>query len=534
MDLVFIGVDDRPGRDVNPDHIGSKAANLSRLAGIGLRVPPAFVLGTAVCLETSAAGGRLSQTARAAVREGIARLERATRRQFGGRVPLLVSVRSSPPISMPGMLETLLNVGLTDTVTKGLLRATGNPSLVWDTSRRFAQSFAETVSGCPSDPFARTVDCAIGEAGVRTIDEMDPLTLRALAREMTSVARTLACPLPSDPYEQLEAAIEAVCRSWSSPRAIEYRRISHVDDASGTAVVVQAMVFGNAGAESGSGVGFTRNPSTGSDELLIDFLFNAQGEDVVSGRHRVTGGPATLSTLMPDIHGELMRAKVLLEAEFCDMQDFEFTVQDRELFFLQTRAGKRTAWAALHIAADLVRSGIIDGEQALLRLRAYDLDSIRRTRLALDDGTEPAAVAVPAGIGVATGAITFDCGRAEALAVRQPVILVRPDLSTEDLSGLAVAEGILTVHGGRTSHAAVVARHLGKVCLAGCHSLRVDEANRRCSMGVRTFVEGDVITLDGESGLIYAGAVPTVTERPEKALEEIATWRAAASRDPHA
>ena len=411
MECVFVGGDSSDG-ELPVDRVGSKAANLARMARIGLRVPPAFVLETSVCRQVLSAGGRLPEGAKSILRDAVARLERATHRQFGGDSPLLVSVRSSPPISMPGMLETVLNVGLTAAATRGLLRTTGNPSLVWDTSRRFAQAFAETVSGCPSAPFNRTRDSVLVTAGAQSIDEIDPLTLRDLARQTAQLAQTLSgSPLPDDPLAQLEATIEAVFRSWSMPRAGEYRRLSHVDNASGTAVIVQAMVFGNGHAASGSGVGFTRNPSTGSDEMYIDFLFNAQGEDVVSGRHRVAE-TATLAATLPEIDLELHRAKTALESEFHDMQDFEFTVQDGQLYFLQSRSGKRTPWAALHIATDLVRSQLIAPAEALKHLQPYDLESIRRVRLIPDSGADVVGSAVPAGMGVAVGAIALDRDRA--------------------------------------------------------------------------------------------------------------------------
>jgi pyruvate,orthophosphate dikinase len=283
-------------------------------------------------------------------------------------------------------------------------------------------------------------------------------------------------------------------------------------------------VFGNGHSASGSGVGFTRNPSTGRDELYIDFLFNAQGEDVVSGRHRVAE-TATLAAALPQVDDELNRAKTALESEFRDMQDFEFTVQDGQVYFLQSRPGKRTPWAALQIATDLVRSQLITPAEGLQRLQSYDLESIQRVRLIPDSGADVVGSAVPAGMGVAVGAIAFDCERAQALAATQPVVMVRSDLTTDDIAGLAASVGILTTLGGRTSHAAVVARQLGKVCLVGCSSLQIDEVRRRCVVGARSFAEGDLITLDGESGQVYAGGVPTVAERPEAALQEVRRWR---------
>jgi pyruvate,orthophosphate dikinase len=504
---------------------GSKAANLVRVARIGLRVPPAFVVGTAACRDAVRAAA-LPDEVRSAVRDGVAHLERATGRQFGDRRrPLLLSVRSSPPVSMPGMLDTVLNVGLTEASAHGLLRRTGNPCLVWDTSRRFAQAFAETVCGCPAAPFVQAKERVLKQAGAASLDELDPVTLRESAHEAAALVHELSgAPLPEDPYAQLEAAVAAVFRSWWTPRAVEYRRRNDVDESTGTAVIVQAMVLGNDRGVSGSGVGFTRNPATGADELYVDFLRNSQGEDVVSGRQRVV--PARpLAELLPATYDELCRAKVLLETEFRDMQDFEFTVQNGELFFLQSRAGKRTPWAALQIATDLVRSRIIGSDEALGQLEAYDIDAIHRVRLIADAHSPIVASAVPAGLGVAAGVIVLDAQRARALAATKPVILVREDLTTDDFAGLAVSEGILTANGGRTSHAAVVARQLGKVCLVGCATLRIDEAARRCTLGSRTFAEGEAITLDGESGRVYAGFVQAVRETPEAALAEIRQWQ---------
>jgi pyruvate,orthophosphate dikinase len=515
MEPIFIHAG--AGAGGSADRIGSKAVNLARLARIGLRVPAAFVLDTDLTIQVQRNGGRLPDRARSDVRTAVARLERLTGRQFGGYPPLLVSVRSSPPVSMPGMLDTILNVGLTESTTRGLLRATGNPPFVWDTARRFACLFSETVAGAPT----------ISAEGCS--DGRDPLTLRDLARDAMRRARAVpTLPFPDDPYAQLEAAVEAVFRSWSGTRARDYRRLMDIHDDTGTAVIVQAMVFGNGRCPSGSGVGFTRNPSTGVDELFIDFAFNAQGEDVVAGRHRVDDS-ARLMTTLPAIARELADAKSVLEREFRDMQDFEFTVEAGVLHFLQTRSGKRTPWAALQIAVDLVRSHLIDPYEALRHLESYELEDLSRSRLQVNATSEPIAAAVPAGIGTATGAIALDCDRALELAKTRSVILVRRDLATTDLPGLAVADGVLTAHGGRTSHAAVVARQLGKVCLAGCSALLVDETRRRCSLGSHTFVEGDIITLDADSGRVYAGAIPTVIERPEEALEIVRQWRAAAT-----
>jgi pyruvate,orthophosphate dikinase len=372
-------------------------------------------------------------------------------------------------------------------------------------------------------------DRMLADAAATSMADVDPIALRDGARQATALVETLSgASLPADPYDQLESAIAAVFRSWMTPRAIEYRRRHGVDDSTGTAVVVQAMVLGNDRGASGSGVGFTRNPSTGADELYVDFVSNGQGEDVVSGRHRLNAD-RPLSELLPATFHELGRAKELLERAFGDMQDFEFTVQNGELFFLQSRNGKRTPWAALQIATDLVRDGIITPVEAMRQLDTYDIDAIRRVRMVPDAHATVVASAVPAGLGVAAGVIVLDAHRAAAVASTKPVILVRENLTTDDFVGFTASEGLLTANGGRTSHAAVVARQLGKVCLVGCSALRIDEASRRCTFGSRTFAEGEAITLDGDSGLVYAGFVQAVSETPHAALAEIRQWSLAAT-----
>lgn len=494
---------------------GSKGANLLHLGRIGFRVPPAFVLGTGACRTAVDGRGRLTDEARDALRDGIARLERATGRVFGGSLPLLVSVRSSPPASMPGMLSTVLNIGMNAAVTRRLLHTTGNPAFVWDTSRRFVESFAEIVGGCTADAFSLLQQQVLAAAGCLSINELDPLSLRDLSHESERLAEALSTsPVPDNPFAQLEAAVVAVIQSWNNPQAAAYRRLNDMDDTTGTAVIIQAMVFGNWNSASGSGVGFTRNPSTGDDELYYDFLFNAQGQDIVSGRQRIAD--AAPARRLPNVDAQLRAAARALETEFRDMQDFEFTVENGELYFLQTRAGKRTAWAAAQIAADLVRDQVITRAEARERLRTYDLTSVRRTKLSPDVGVTPVATGVTASVGAATGHIVLDAARAES-SVDRRMILVREDLVATDIAGLAHCAGVLTARGGRTSHAAVVARQLEKVCVVGCASLHVDEGARRCSIGGKCFTEGEVITLDGETGAIYAGTVPMVEERPDLA-----------------
>jgi pyruvate,orthophosphate dikinase len=366
----------------------------------------------------------------------------------------------------------------------------------------------------------------LARAEAETVQELDPLALRELARDSGHhLQRTTGSPLARDPVAQLVTAVEAVFRSWNAPRAREYRRMNNIPDDIGTAVLVQAMVFGNAGARSGSGVAFTRNPATGENELYVDFLFNAQGEDVVSGKYPVTDA-TLLRALLPEVYAELLAAAPLLERAFGDMQDFEFTVDEGQLFYLQARAGKRTPWAALRIAADLARGGLVEPQQVLQRLSGYDLDAIVRTTIRPRASDAPLARAISAGIGVATGGLAFDAARACELAARGPVVLARADLSTDDLAGLRAAAGIVTTFGGRTSHAAVVARQLGKVCLVGCSELTVDADARTCSIGDRRLREGAIVTLDADAGYLYAGEVPMIVERPVEALAVIDALRA--------
>jgi pyruvate,orthophosphate dikinase len=518
-DALFIG-----GRQsdagVTPELVGNKAANLARLDRLGLRVPPALALPTALCRDFHTRGAMPADLP-AHLAGSLRQLEDATGLMLGDRRPLLLSVRSSPPISMPGMLDTVLNVGLTERSVQALIRHTGNPWLAWDSYRRLALSFASVVYQLDRRPFDELTATHLARANAETVHELDPLALRDLARATAArVERATGLPLARDPEAQLTTAIEAVLRSWTAPRAREYRRINGIPDDVGTGVLVQTMMFGNSGAASGSGVGFTRNPATGDNELYVDFLFNAQGEDVVSGKSRVTDA-SLLAALLPAVYAELLAVAPVLERAFGDMQDFEFTVDDGQLFYLQTRAGKRTPWAAVRIAADLVCGGVIEPDQALRRLANYDLHTIVRRSLRPRSSDVPLARATSAGLGVATGRLAFDAARACELATRGPVVLARADLSTDDIAGLHAAAGLITTFGGRTSHAAVVARQLGKPCLVGCSDLRIEPDGRACSIGDRRLLEGDVVTLDAGAGDVYAGEVPVIVERPDEALAVI-------------
>ena len=505
--------------------VGNKAWNLMCMARAGLPVPPAFVLPTSWCARAPLE--RKSALA-AALRDGIARLATATGLRFGAaRRPLIVSVRSGAAVSMPGMMETVLDVGLNAETVEALIRMTGNPRLAWDSYRRLVQGYAEVVANLPVAPFDALVTAALAQAEAENERELDHRALKALTLAMLECYRALTgAAFPSDPYEQLAGAAEAVFRSWDAEKAVSYRRLNGISDEAGTAVTVQTMVYGNAGGHSGAGVGFTRNPATGAKELYFDFQFNGQGEDVVAGRHQMHDN-SRLRTVLPTVWARLNDVAHELEALFGDMQDFEFTVQSGELFLLQTRRAKRTDWAALAIAVDLVEEGMLKPADALSRLAGIDVDNVVRTCFPAPL-PEPLAIAQVAGIGVASGVIALDPDAVKQLAkTGVDVILVRRETVTTDIEGMALAAGILTATGGRTSHAAVVARQLGKVCLVACPDLDIDLQHRRCRIGTAVLNEGDFLSLDGNTGAVYPGHFSPIGERPDHALAVVAAWRRA-------
>jgi pyruvate, orthophosphate dikinase len=517
--------------DANAATLGSKACELLRLVRLGLPVPPAFVLGTDMCRRYFEAG-KLPTETQELLRTGLGALEEATGRRFGGeRRPLLVSVRSGAPQSMPGMMETVLNIGLCDRTLHGLVRLTGNPRLARDCYRRLVRDFMGVVHGASPAAFDAVLEHECSREGVPEARELDTASLGRAAEQSLEIASAQAGhAFPQEPMEQLLQAVEAVFRSWQSEKARRYRRLNAISDAPGTAVTVQAMVFGNAGSDSGAGVGFTRDPATGLEGLYLDFLFNAQGEDVVAGRQAAEDS-GQLAQRLPTVAAQLQRLPETLEREFRDMQDFEFTVESGRLYLLQTRAGKRTPWAAVRIATDLVREGYLTPAEALQRLRDVPLEKLERTRLTAGTGVASIGSAVPASIGVATGLIALDSQRAATLAAEgRSVILVRQDIHTDDIGGIAAAAGVLTASGGRTSHAAVVARELGKVCLVNCRELTIEGDGSGCAIAGVRLTEGEEVTLDGNSGHIYRGRIEVVRERPEAELAEVAKWRAAASR----
>ncbi|MEK7244429.1 MAG: PEP/pyruvate-binding domain-containing protein, partial [Pseudomonadota bacterium] len=437
--IYFIGGVSAGITGAGAERVGQKAYNLIRMAALGLPVPPAFALDTSLCRAFYAADGRMPPSGDELFAAGIHWLEGVTGATFGGaRRPLLVSVRSGAPVSMPGMMDTVLDIGLNDVTVHSMIRATGNPRLAWDSYRRLIQSYAEIVRGCPPASFARIVDQFRAAGSWSGPEEFDTMTLKAITGEFLELILPLTgTAFPQDPRVQLAEAAAAVFRSWNSPRAVEYRRLNHLAEDSGTAVTVQTMVFGNAGGTSGAGVGFTRNPATGTDELYLDYLPNTQGEDVVSGRFAVRDS-RHLALVLPKVHAELNRIKPILEREFKDIQDFEFTVQEGRLYMLQTRSGKRTPWAAVQIAVDLVNEGMIDPVMALERLVGVDLDAVSRIRL--DVPGEPIARGTSAGTGVAVGQAAFDSRQARSMAEKgEAAILIRGGTAAEDIEGIAAA-----------------------------------------------------------------------------------------------
>ncbi len=517
-ELVLIGCGEGKAPIAAAERIGFKAHNLARMAALGLPVPPAFVLGTGWCACPQ-------ELTREHWQPGLRALEARSGLAFGdARRPLLLSVRSGAPVSMPGMLQTLLDVGLTDRTLPGLVRVTGNPRLAWDAYRRLIAGYGEVVLGVPPPAFeADQQQVAAGEDEA----QLDYARLRELAHcHLETVEREADAPFPQDPVAQLEGAMRAVFASWWSDRARTWRRLRGLPDAMGTAVTVQRMVFGNAGGTSGAGVGFTRHPATGEPRPWVDFLFNAQGEDVVSGRRSACGHEA-LAAALPEVWAALVEGGRRLERELRDMQDLEFTVQEGRLYLLQTRTGKRTPQAAARIALDLFDEGVIGRREALERTQGLDAAALAQLELAAADGAAPIARAVSASTGVVSGPIALDEGAARACAARgTPAVLVRSQAETADIAALDCAAGLLTRRGARTSHAAVVARQLGKVCLVGCETLEIDLRTRTLRAGGRALQEFELLSLDGNTGAVHVGAVRTVRLEPVELLARLQRLRA--------
>jgi pyruvate,orthophosphate dikinase len=526
MQIICIG--SGSAEEIDPDIVGAKAANLARMAALGLPVPPAFVLPIELCAAIVRGDADAKQNVADGLSEGIDFLEQATGRIYGDRRrPLLVSVRSGAARSMPGMLDTVLDVGSTPEAVRGLVRMTGNPAFAHDCRCRFLESFGSVVLGIDAAAFTQRRDELVAAEGIEAGQALDCEALERLAASYETLVEREDDAVADDPMEQLVAAAEAVYRSWGSDRARTYRRIEHLEYLQGTAVTVEAMVFGNNGAASGAGVAFSRNPSTGAAEPVIDVLFESQGEDVVSGGRNPQTEEAIVRSL-PAVAAQLLAALQRLEQAFGDVQDVEFTIESGTLWFLQTRSAKRTAQAAVRFAIDFVKEGRITPAAALRRLEGVDLSRLVRERLT---GVGlPAARGTGASVGIAVGRAAFDADSAARLAKSgDPVILVRPTISTTDVAGFAASAGIVTAVGGRTAHAALVARQMGKPCVVGCAELAIDTLHGNCRIGGNAVNEGDWLSIDGNVGNVYIGRGEIISDRAESDLEEIARWRAQAA-----
>ncbi|MFA7602507.1 MAG: pyruvate, phosphate dikinase [Novosphingobium sp.] len=504
--------------------VGGKGANLAEMAGIGLPVPPGFTITAEECVAYLASGDDFSPALRGQVAESLTHIERAVGKRFGDAAdPLLVSVRSGARVSMPGMMDTVLNLGLNDETVQGLARTSGDERFAWDSYRRFIQMYSDVVLGLAHHLFEDALEIAKEDNGFFTDVEMEAEHWQALVAEYKRIVEAeLGRPFPQDVAEQLWGAIRAVFDSWDSDRAKVYRRLNDIPGDWGTAVNVQAMVFGNMGDTSATGVAFTRDPATGERAYYGEWLVNAQGEDVVAGirtpqyltkvaREAAGAKPLSMEEAMPEAYGELARVFDLLEHHYKDMQDIEFTVERGKLWMLQTRNGKRTARAALKMAVEMVGEGLIDEATAIRRIDPMALDQLLHPTLDPDAERDVLGKGLPASPGAASGAIVLDADTAERRAERgEAVILVRVETSPEDIHGMHAAKGVLTARGGMTSHAAVVARGMGRPCVSGASGISIDMGTRTLKIGSRDLKEGDVITLDGASGDIMAGEVPTI------------------------
>ncbi len=497
--------------------LGGKGANLAEMTNLGLPIPQGFTVTTEACTDYYDNGKQISEEIQKQIFDNLADLEALMGKKFGDTEdPLLVSVRSGARASMPGMMDTILNLGLNDVAVEGFAKKTGNPRFAYDSYRRFIQMYSDVVMEVPKSFFEKIIDEMKEEKGVHFDTELTAEDLKALANKFKAVYKEAMNgeEFPQDPREQLMGAVKAVFRSWDNPRAIVYRRMNDIPGDWGTAVNVQCMVFGNKGETSGTGVAFTRNPSTGEKGIYGEYLINAQGEDVVAGV-RTPQPISKLAEDLPECYKEFMAIANKLEEHYRDMQDMEFTIEEGKLYFLQTRNGKRTAPAAINIACDLVDEGKITPEEAVLRIEAKSLDQLLHPTFdaaALKAG-EVIGAALPASPGAAAGKVYFTADDAKAAGKGgrgERVILVRLETSPEDIEGMHAAEGILTVRGGMTSHAAVVARGMGTCCVSGCGEIKIDEEAKVFSLGGYEFHEGDYISLDGTTGKIYKGDIKTV------------------------
>ena len=523
--VYYFGNGQADGSKEDKQLLGSKGANLAEMVRIGIPVPPGFTITTEVCRQYLKAGsyppGLKEQVASA-----LRRLEIDTGKKFGGTEhPLLVSVRSGSAISMPGMMETILNLGLNDATVETLARIAGNARFAYDSYRRFVQMYGDVVLDVPHHDFEALFTAAKEGKGVELDTDLDADEMKLLVKQYKQlVLEKTGKPFPDDPEAQLWGAIEAVFRSWNIERAVAYRRVHRISDVLGTAVNICSMVYGNMGDDSGTGVAFTRDPSTGERKFFGEFLINAQGEDVVAGI-RTPISIEHLATALPQAYEQLLVVQDTLERHYRDMQDLEFTVERGKLYLLQTRTGKRAATAAVRIAVDMAESGLINKEEAVLRVDPAQLDQLLHPRLDPKAAADVLVTGLPASPGAVSGRVVFDPAVAvERAAGGDDVILVRPETSPDDFAGMVAARAIVTSRGGMTSHAAVVARGMGKTCVVGAHNLRVDLQRGEIHSNGRSLVEGDWITVDGTSGRVLVGQVPTVEPELGPEFYQLMGW----------
>jgi pyruvate,orthophosphate dikinase len=525
--VYFFGNGTAEGTKDMKDVLGGKGANLAEMTNLGVPVPPGFTIACDVCM-TYLRDRTVPESLREEVAANLKRLEETSGKAFGDpATPLLVSVRSGAPMSMPGMMETILNLGLNDRTVAGLARASGNARFAFDSYRRFIQMYGDVVLGVPHHKFEHLLASKRMTAGAQNDSELTEDALRNLTEEYKSLVRAaIGREFPMDPVEQLWGAIEAVWKSWTLKKAVDYRRHANIPDDLGTGVNVVSMVFGNLGDDSGTGVAFTRNPSTGERKFYGEFLVNAQGEDVVAGIRTPLDIDA-MAQQLPGAYEELLATQDKLEQHYGDMQDIEFTVERGKLYLLQTRTGKRTSAAAVRIATEMVAEGMIDQPTAVLRVPADQLDQLLHP--VIDPSVRATAIAtgLPASPGAASGRAVFDADEAVRRAADgEAVILVREETTPEDFHGLVAARAVLTSRGGMTSHAAVVARGMGKCAVVGCHEMVVDTERRACTMNGTRVNEGDWLTLDGATGKVYSGDLPTT---PSEIVQVTRGMRPAAS-----
>ncbi|OGR51279.1 MAG: pyruvate, phosphate dikinase [Elusimicrobia bacterium RIFCSPLOWO2_02_FULL_39_32] len=519
--VYFFGAGKADGNGKMKDLLGGKGAGLAEMSKSGVPVPPGFTITTDTCRYYYAHGRRVPPELNPQFKTAMQKLEKVSGKKFGDQKnPLLVSVRSGAKFSMPGMMDTILNLGINDAVIDGLITLTNNPRFVWDSYRRFIQMFGNVVMGIEKSKFEQTISQKKQEKGVTADTQLDAEDLKDLvSRYKEKYKEETKEDFPQDPWKQLVSARDAVFKSWNNERAISYRRLNKISDDLGTAVNVQTMVFGNMGTSSATGVGFTRNPSSGKKEFFGEYLTNAQGEDVVAGV-RTPNPIRELQNEIPKCYDELKKITSKLERHYRDVQDFEFTIEREKLYMLQTRTGKRTGMAAVKIAVDMVHEKVISKAEAILRVEPDQLSQLLAP--VFDEKEKVNAVKVAKGInagpGAASGRIAFTAAKAVDLAKQGPVVLVRPETNPDDIEGMNASVGILTAIGGRTSHAAVVARGMGKPCIVGCSDLKIDEHSAILSVDGHSVKEGESISIDGFTGEVFIGLIPTLPSEVVRVL----------------